>query len=278
MHSPFLEFGRRVIGLSFMRFACLLVVAVATLSFPAYADPRLDALIAAYPDKLASYTDSELVWRDGTRMPLGSTGRTKPFAELLDRPDIRDQFTIPYPLAAAPLQPPGVDVDPGRIRNEAFFLKMYGDCRNGGVTPSMRPIAWLPRHGGGNVNVTAVNGVADQLAKVSRDLDELPAAMIKYLVPMSGIYNCRPIAGTNRLSVHAFGAAVDINAKFGHYWQWSKPLAGKLVWQNQIPQEIVEIFERHGFIWGGRWYHFDSLHFEYRPELIALARQGWPRD
>jgi hypothetical protein len=102
--------------------------------------------------------------------------------------------------------------------------------------------------------------------------------MIRYLVPMSGIYNCRPIAETSRLSVHAFGAAVDISAKYGDYWLWSKRPDGTIVWRNRIPQKIVEIFERHGFIWGGRWYHFDSLHFEYRPELIALAKQGWPRD
>ena len=40
----------------------------------------------------------------------------------------------------------------------------------------------------------------------------------------------------------------------------------------------VDAFEAEGFIWGGRWYHFDSLHFEYRPELIALAKRGWPRE
>jgi hypothetical protein len=34
-------------------------------------------------------------------------------------------------------------------------------------------------------------------------------------------------------------------------------------------QEIVDIFERHGFIWGGKWYHFDTMHFEYRPELLV---------
>lgn len=27
-------------------------------------------------------------------------------------------------------------------------------------------------------------------------------------------------------------------------------------------------FERHGFIWGAKWYHYDSMHFEYRPELL----------
>jgi hypothetical protein len=35
-----------------------------------------------------------------------------------------------------------------------------------------------------------------------------------------------------------------------------------------MPREIVDIFERHGFIWGGRWYHYDTMHFEYRPELL----------
>ena len=34
------------------------------------------------------------------------------------------------------------------------------------------------------------------------------------------------------------------------------------------PHKIVEIFERHGFIWGGKWYHYDTMHFEYRPELL----------
>jgi D-alanyl-D-alanine carboxypeptidase len=261
-----------------MRFVGVAAMLLAGFPFAAAADPRLDALIAAYPDKLASYTERELIWKDGSRMPLGSERANKPFAEMLDSADIRDQFAIPYPLAAAPFQAPATDEDPGRIRNDAFFLKMYGDCRKAEVTPRLRAVAWLPNHGGGTVRATSINGVADQLEKVSHDLDLLPESMIKYLVPMSGIYNCRPIAGTGRLSVHAFGAAVDINAHFGDYWLWAKRPDGTIVWRNQIPREIVEVFERHGFIWGGRWYHFDSLHFEYRPELIALAKQGWPRD
>lgn len=261
-----------------MKRTCLVASILAGLSLPASADPRLDALLAAYPDRLASYTDNELIWKDGSRLPLGSTHPNTPFAELLDRASIRDQFAIPYPLSTASFRAPATDEDPGRLRNDAFFLKMYGDCRKGEVAPNLRAVSWLPNHGGGAVRATAINGVAEQLEKVSRELDLLPAAMIQYLVPMSGTYNCRPIAETNRLSVHAFGAAIDINARFGNYWLWSKRPDGAIVWRNRIPKEIVEIFERHGFIWGGRWYHFDSLHFEYRPELIALAKQGWPRE
>jgi hypothetical protein len=37
---------------------------------------------------------------------------------------------------------------------------------------------------------------------------------------------------------------------------------------NSHGERLVEIFERHGFIWGGNWSHFDTMHFEYRPELL----------
>lgn len=32
------------------------------------------------------------------------------------------------------------------------------------------------------------------------------------------------------------------------------------------PASIVRAFESEGFIWGGKWYHFDLMYFEYRPE------------
>jgi hypothetical protein len=41
---------------------------------------------------------------------------------------------------------------------------------------------------------------------------------------------------------------------------------------------IVRVFERHGFIWGGRWRHYDTMHFEYRPELIGCTqKEATPR-
>ena len=38
------------------------------------------------------------------------------------------------------------------------------------------------------------------------------------------------------------------------------------------PEALVSAMEKHGFIWGGKWAHFDFLHFEYRPEIIIKAR------
>ncbi len=154
-------------------------------------------------------------------MPV-SDGRTgKTFEEQLNTPDIKDQFIYPYPLGPD-VKAPGLNEDPGRIRYEAFFVKMYGDCRKGEVAKRLKPVAWMPNRRGGSVSVTSVNGVNDRLAAVVKDLEKLPADMTQYLVPSAGTYNCRPIANTNRLSVHAFAAAIDINTQFTDYWEWSK--------------------------------------------------------
>ncbi len=257
-----------------MRLWMRLAVPVFLAATTAHADPALDALVGAYPGYLAGYDTHDLIWKDGTRMTI-SDGRAKTFDELLNNADIKDQLAIAYPLGAV-IKPPRENEDPGRIRNEPFFLKMYGDCRRNEVVQWLKPVPWLPSRGGGTVMVTSVNGVADRLAEVSKALEMLPASVTPYLVPSAGTYNCRTVAKTRRLSVHAFAAAIDIASRFGDYWLWSKGGNGPLLWKNRIPMEIVEIFERYGFIWGGKWYHFDTLHFEYRPELIEFAKRRRP--
>jgi hypothetical protein len=69
--------------------------------------------------------------------------------------------------------------------------------------------------------------------------------------------------------MHAWGAAIDINTAHSDYWRWHGAADGGVpAYRNRIPPEIVAVFERHGFIWGGRWSHYDTMHFEYRPELL----------
>jgi hypothetical protein len=68
--------------------------------------------------------------------------------------------------------------------------------------------------------------------------------------------------------MHAYGAAIDIGARYSDYWVWAQS-RGDLPYRNRIPEEIVEAFEAEQFIWGGKWYHYDTMHFEYRPELFA---------
>jgi hypothetical protein len=229
----------------------------------------LDRLVAVYPDTVAGHDGTFLTLKNGTRFPI-SDGRTdKTFQELLESPDIDDMFFARYPAivepGAAPKQP-GVNNDPGRVRFAPLFAAMYGDCKKNEVVKNLRAVKWLPKHGGGSVKVTTVNGVADALEKVSRELDELPDALATYLVPAAGTYNCRRVAGSRAISMHAYGAAIDINTRYADYWRWSPGETPR--WRNRIPVEIVRIFEQYGFIWGGAWYHYDTMHFEYRPELL----------
>ncbi len=232
--------------------------------------PLLDRLVAAYPEFLASHDGTQLTWKDGTVMPFDD-GRQKTFEERLVEADLDDQFLLTY-MPGPTLDDPLVNFDPGRIRSEGFFRKMYGDCKKGEVQKKLVSVPWLPKHGGKPIKVTPVNGVAEKLQRVSEELDALPQELMKYLLPASGTFNCRNVSRTDRSSAHGFGIAIDINAKFGDYWEWNRPKrAENLPYRNQVPWEIAAIFEKHGFIWGGKWYHFDTLHFEYRPELIAAA-------
>jgi D-alanyl-D-alanine carboxypeptidase len=227
----------------------------------------LDKLVASYPDFLASHDGNTLRWKDGTTMSFDDGKGEKDFETRLDHPDLEDEFYAPYPAGRAGI-PPAVDIDPGRVRYEPFFAKMYGDCKKGEVTKKLVDVTWLPKHGGTKLKMTAVNGVAEKLTAVSAALDALPDSFVKYLTPTGGTYNCRTIAGTTRPSVHGNGIAIDINVAWSDYWRNAKPVGGKYVYKNRIPWEIVEIFEKHGFIWGGKWYHYDTMHFEYRPELL----------
>ena len=226
----------------------------------------IDELVHAYPDALAGFDSANLIWRDGTSTPVDDGLPDKSMEEQLRNGSILDQLRLPYP-AGAPFFPTPQH-DPGRIRNRAFFDKMYGDCTLGQVTPKLVSVVWLPNTWGHILRITSVNGVDQQLEAISRELDELPAQDRKLLYPPAGTYACRPVADTGQTSMHAWGAAIDINPAFSDYWLWQHAAGGTPQYVNHIPPEVVDVFERHGFIWGGRWAHFDTMHFEYRPELL----------
>ena len=223
----------------------------------------LDDLVRAYPDQLQGHDDKDLIWRDGTRTPVSDGNETKSFEDTLRNASILDQLRLPYPKG--PLdRPPGAQDDPGRFRNTLFFDKIYGNCEKGESTKHLTRIAWLPHVGGGFVEVTTINGIAEKLQAISAELEKLSPELRKFAYPSAGAYACRAVKDTGKRSMHAYGAAIDLNTKFADYWLWSK---GQ--YRNRMPMEIVAIFERHGFIWGGKWGHFDTMHFEYRPELLG---------
>ena len=120
--------------------------------------------------------------------------------------------------------------------------------------------------------------MADRLREVSDEIDLLPDPIRRAAWPTAGAYACRGVADAQQPSMHAYGAAIDLNLAYSAYWLWDGGKgAGAVNWRNRMPGKIVDIFEHHGFIWGGRWYHYDTMHFEYRPELLGLAPGLAPR-
>jgi D-alanyl-D-alanine carboxypeptidase len=229
----------------------------------------LDKLVSYYSGTIIGYDDRFLFLRNGKQFRISDSRTDKTFRELIEQPDVDDMFYAVYPKGTIPRQPEK-NSDPGRVRYEPLFIAMYGDCSKNEVVRRLRTIQWLPKHSGGNVRITTINGVDTALEAVSRDLDALPNEYSKYLKPSSGTYNCRKIRGSNARSMHAYGAAIDIRTKYSNYWRWALNNRSEPKWQNHIPVQIVRVFEKHGFIWGGYWYHYDTMHFEYRPELLRL--------
>lgn len=73
----------------------------------------------------------------------------------------------------------------------------------------------------------------------------------------SGCYNFRSIRGSNNLSLHAFGAAIDFDAEHNPMC-YAK---GKGFFQPNSP--IVTMFKSQGWFWGGDYcVRKDPMHFE----------------
>jgi len=225
----------------------------------------LNSLIKAYPDHLCNRGPNHVEWCDGTRMTYDDR-RTKTFSEQLDDGDLQDQMHMKYPKTLPP--EPIINFDPGRVRYEPFFKKMYGSTKEE-VQSKLRTIQWMPGVSHQRIQMTSVNNVHKKIQRVSQELLLLSKPIRDVVPKASGTFVWRKIKNTNRLSTHSFGIAIDVGVKHSSYWLWSKPnKRGLYTFRNKIPLEVVAIFEKHGFIWGGKWYHFDSMHFEYRPELL----------
>jgi hypothetical protein len=93
-------------------------------------------------------------------------------------------------------------------------------------------------------------------------------------------WNWRNIAQTQSRSYHAYGAAIDLlpanyqNANTYWLWTaetnaqwWTVPYSRRL----HPPDKVIKAFEAYGFIWGGKWMFYDTMHFEYRPEILILS-------
>ena len=187
-------------------------------------------------------------------------------------PDLHDIFEPPYvsgPIVPIDTSDAGPIEDPGRARVEELFFATYGGTRTE-VQEHLGRVRFF------GLRYPFHERAAEPLRRVVERLEPQVKAnpkLLPFLKDIGGTWIWRTIKRSKRLSGHAFGIAIDLNVERSDYWRWT--YRGKpMIWKNRVPQEIVDAFEAEGFIWGGRWKHYDTMHFEYRPELISPECRG----
>jgi len=197
---------------------------------------------------------------DGTLLPWAASNRDRTFDERLYDAALEDMFAIPY--ETGPIIPVTTENhDPGRIRVERLFEAVYGRSERGVALAAIR-------FAGHRVEVHT--RVKDAFLRVGARLQALlreDPSLRKFVRKVGGTFVWRPIAGASLRSSHSYGIAIDLDPSQAAYWRWDEKVGGR-AWHNTLPQTLVDGFESEGFIWGGRWYHYDTMHFEYRPELL----------
>ncbi len=98
--------------------------------------------------------------------------------------------------------------------------------------------------------------VAPSLDQIQKEVNE---ANTGYNFNDVQTFNVRPKIWGGGQSLHSWGIAIDINPATNPYQRgnYGPP-------QTDIPQEIIDIFKRYGFAWGGDWPgQRDAMHFEW---------------
>lgn len=271
-----------------------LILSLLTLASAAQAGP-CDEVARIYSSCGTKFDyDGHAMYFKNSRKALCEDGRKLSYYDRIDDMDIDAIFSIPYVAGATPRPETRQNWDPGRMLDEDLMRAVFGDSESEARSHLVR-VNFLNQ----KIMFTSQLGAANALSRAGLQLQTLakrdPAAA-KFLKPfLNGTYNLkgntffwRVVKGTKRLSVHSFGAAIDLLTNVGpQYWLWDemknhpqRAAQGEGAYRNVhfIPpgppvfnQAVVDVMEANGFIWGGKWNHYDTMHFEYRPELLPTT-------
>lgn len=223
----------------------------------------------AYPGLVTSDNGTEIVLADSSRFPYHTSTPKESWEEKINNADLATQLSQIYDMGGIETPPPYL-FDPGRLRYQPFFQALYGKDK-ASIEKNLVVIDWPTLKGTKKLQVNRVAGVDKKLSLIGREIAQLPKKD-RLWAEGATTYCYRVIKDTDRLSMHSFGIAIDLAPTTTQYWKdEASHETDKIGYKNTMPLSIVRIFEKHGFIWGGRWYHYDTMHFEYRPELLHPA-------
>ncbi|MDD2781594.1 M15 family metallopeptidase [Sulfuricurvum sp.] len=231
--------------------------------------------VEGYPNLVQSADEKGIVLKNGTRFPYHTDTSKGSWDEKINHADLATQLEQPYDAGGFET-PPAYLFDPGRLRYQPFFQAVYGKDKKA-IEKNLVTIEWPTLKGKTKLQVSKVDGVNKKLYAIGQEIARLPKAD-RIWAEVAATYCYRVIKDTDRLSMHSYGIAIDLAPNTTQYWKdEASSETAKIGYKNTMPLSIVRIFEKHGFIWGGRWYHYDTMHFEYRPELLAPSCKEIPK-
>lgn len=260
---------------------------------------EMKALAQAYPDRIsqAAKRDGEwavevdgkwFLWAHGRILPEPERTRWRRYQPLLDFYPYRIGSLPPIPqldpqaearlkvmIKEARLHPPE--------KSEDFLNRLFDAASRRKTESQLVTVDFL------GVPVSVHRRIAGAVRRVAaecmalRRTDSQAAAFLSTLARIEG-FSYRDITGVDARSYHGYGLAVDLVPRSYHgkaaYWRWTWAMNKSGRWWTtpysqrwMVPLAIVSAFERNGFVWGGKWIFFDNMHFEYRPEILILARE-----
>ncbi|MDR0586378.1 MAG: M15 family metallopeptidase [Treponema sp.] len=256
------------------------------------AERMMKAFAAGYPEAIekAEFRDGDWAVLMKGRWFYCADGRLLP-EELLDKKDqfARQSFYSYFPDLPEWKAPEGEAAE--RLKNALssrranpprrapdFFDTLWDAHNRGESYDNLVQIRFLGRA------VLVHRGIAERLGKIEariREAAKTDPAIQEFIdnIGSVGAWNWRNVAATASRSFHSYATAVDILPEsmrgLQTYWQWTAdnnaewytvPYSGRF----HPPEPVVKAFEAYGFCWGGKWLLFDTMHFEYRPEIMLM--------
>lgn len=163
-------------------------------------------------------------------------------------------------------------------RDSEFFDTLWGIHDRGSADDAQQKTRFLGLRVTVHKSLTAPLARIEARLQTERGNDASLDAFLKSVSRLEG-YNWRDIAETQSRSNHAYGAAIDLIPRSYKgrtpYWLWAAESKGpwyRAAWNRRWEPDpaVVRAFEDEGFVWGGKWLLFDTIHFEYRPEILVL--------
>lgn len=140
--------------------------------------------------------------------------------------------------------------DPGGFIRENGTVSAFWELRMVSVPlPRPLPLGWDLSRVARSVRVN--EAIAAEVEQALAELDK--HRLWDFLVTYDGGYCWRTQRGSaSRLSMHAFGGALDFNAD-----------TNELGTHGNMAPDLVGFFEARGWTWGGSWTRPDPMHFQF---------------